>query len=255
VPCLGGGAAGLQQRSHRSVFCQTHPARTSHSQPPHPSYPPTLPAQETGRTHKSQKPAMVRCCSTTLVLGAAALLSTTAQFNLECGLGETPLYIQVHGTDKLTECTDYFDDVDPYAVVTVGQGMVVVCGGVCWTGLDALLFTSSPLDVRRGGFGVRPPFVRSPFSKSPALSLPLPSSLSLVNSPIPPRSSSPSPPLRPARRLQSHQDHQQRCRAHLGPSPLLRLRRRKHQNFLPRARSRVRPPSLPPSSLPFPATP
>jgi len=74
---------------------------------------------------------MVRCCSTTsLVLGAtvaaAALLPTTsAQFNPECGLGETQLYIQVHGTDNLTECTDYFDDVDPYAVVTVGQGMVM----------------------------------------------------------------------------------------------------------------------------------
>lgn len=94
---------------------------------------------------------MVRCCSTSLVLGAtvaaAALLPTTsAQFNPECGLGETQLYIQVHGTDKLTECTDYFDDVDPYAVVTVGQGMFV-----CVLDWMPCVFTSSPPWVSGSG--------------------------------------------------------------------------------------------------------
>lgn len=48
--------------------------------------------------------------------------STGAQPLSGCGLGETRLYIQVHGTDKLTACTDYFDNVDPYAIVSVGQG-------------------------------------------------------------------------------------------------------------------------------------
>ena len=59
--------------------------------------------------------------ATTTTLLAGLPRTAHAQFNQECGVGETQMYIQVGGTDKLTACTDYFDDVDPYASVTVGE--------------------------------------------------------------------------------------------------------------------------------------
>lgn len=44
------------------------------------------------------------------VAAAGVLVSTAqAQFNNECGVGETQLYVKVGGTDRLTKCKDYFD--------------------------------------------------------------------------------------------------------------------------------------------------
>lgn len=115
--------------------CSAAACPTSHA----PSLlPPTTLHVFSRQAHKKRHEAMVRY-STSVVVGAtvavAALLApTAAQFHPECGLGEMKLYIHVHGTDKLTTCTDYFDDVDPYAVATVGSGTLVgvLVGGVCW---------------------------------------------------------------------------------------------------------------------------
>jgi hypothetical protein len=60
-------------------------------------------------------------CSSSGVGGAATTLlllallqqagQGAAQFNAECGVGETPLKMKIGGTDRLTKCTDFFDDV------------------------------------------------------------------------------------------------------------------------------------------------
>lgn len=50
------------------------------------------------------------------------LPGAAAQFNTECGVGEVSLKMKVGGTDRLTKCSDFFDDPDPYTIVTVGSG-------------------------------------------------------------------------------------------------------------------------------------
>ena len=65
-----------------------------------------------------------------LVAAALVLLGllpgAAAQFNTECGVGEVSLKMKVGGTDRLTKCSDFFDDPDPYAIVTVGSGALWV---------------------------------------------------------------------------------------------------------------------------------
>lgn len=46
-----------------------------------------------------------------LALLVALLPLSAAQFNTECGVGEVPLKMKIGGTDKLTKCSDLFDDV------------------------------------------------------------------------------------------------------------------------------------------------
>lgn len=45
-----------------------------------------------------------------LLLAVGAPSAARAQFNTECGVGETPLMMKVGGTDRLTKCTDLFDE-------------------------------------------------------------------------------------------------------------------------------------------------